>query len=751
MAFPFAISRQSSRKYRRLSRRSARPYRNRNGVLDFNLAHQALTPYDLARFGVTTTGANGMVWNPASRQYEYAPHNLATFSTDISNVGLTTSGSGAKAASAVSSYVGGTTQLLSRGTANGYFGKTASANGTITLQKIVSNISHRFALRVQGTYPNRGDAVFAADGTLIGTAVTGTALSASATSRHLGGGIFMLSLTVRLADNLSATYFGPTDGSTSISSWEGSNAEASSAVDHYIGIAYGSKTFDAIRTTSAAVWLPRLDYNPQTGEARGPISEPTQQNFALYAADISNAAWAGTGYTKAAANPIIDGGVPQKITSTATGAMTLNQLIGTFSGASDTALCIIESGNTDYGHIEFYNSTNATTVARTALQYSNGNVVLGAGTGTVFASKLMDVGPNGGKVYLVAITAVSTAGNSRRVQLRPNASVSGTNSGDYFFVHYVGCVTGYVIPLSPIVTQGSAVTRSGDTALTSLPSWVAGRPVGPELVANGRFDTNVDGWTVTGGTLSVAGGTIIITSSTNGVAARGTQTFATGIGKVYVVKGRLRKTTEGTVTAGIYVNIAGATSGYNALTTWRDVAFYFVATSTSHTINLDIAQTNMVAGQAAEFDDISIMELDTSVTMMAEYEVLAYNDGNARTVALLSDGTANNRIYERILSTTTMDYGVVAGNTGQGGSQTNNISALIGRVCSSSAINDLRAAFNSVGSNVDPLGSVPAGLNRLDIGHSLNGAQVNGWVRRVCLVAGAMTQAEINVASAVGW
>lgn len=450
---------------------------------------------------------------------------------------------------------------------------------------------------------------------------------------------------------------------------------------------------------------------------------------------------------------MIDGGVPQKITATATGSMSLSAAIGTFSGANETVSFYVEQGNTDYAHIEFYNQTTSSTVARALVRFSTEAVSLSVGSGTVAGFKLKGVGPNGGKVFHIALTASSTAGNTRRIQARPNQSVAATATGDYFFAHYIGLVTGAFIPLTPILTQGAAVTRTADRPDVVSPSWTAGRPVGPELVVNGRFDTNADGWTVTGGTLSVAGGTMTITSSTNGVAARGTQTFTTVIGKAYVVKGRLRKTTEGTVSAGIYVNIAGAASSYNALTTWRDVLFYFVATSTSHTINLDISQTSMVAGRAAEFDDISIMEVDCSVTMLVEGETLQAH-ASVQRYAMLSDGTDNNRVQIGGVSTDTFGVSCVAGNVTQA-SVTKTGTFGIHRLSASwsAGTNGQKSGYDGTAMAAANVTSVPPGMNKLTIGcnHS-GGDSANAWIRRVCLVAGgAILQDEHNVASVVGW
>lgn len=194
-------------------------------------------------------------------------------------------------------------------------------------------------------------------------------------------------------------------------------------------------------------------------------------NLALWSSDISNAAWAVASASKSAANSIFaSGGVAQKITlSGASGGV--QQVVGTFTGASEIFYGIIEQGNDTSNRVIVYNVTGAANVVVAGITWATDTVSLVSGAGTVGGFKLTDSGPNGGKVFLVWATYTSTAGNSRRIHF------DGPTSGTFFYAHHGQLMTGTRV-LPPIMTNAATATRNADVisiAIANLP-WLSASP-----------------------------------------------------------------------------------------------------------------------------------------------------------------------------------------------------------------------------------------------------------------------------------
>lgn len=209
------------------------------------------------------------------------------------------------------------------------------------------------------------------------------------------------------------------------------------------------------------------DYDPLTGANLGYLSEATATNLCLYSSDISNAAWIVVAATKgASAGSLIAGGTAQSITTSSTNAL-VRQTVGTFTGASETFYAIVEQGaGSLMTSVSARDQTAAINVGTASLTWSTGAVVASFG-GTAYAKKLLDAGPNGGLVYLIAVTFTGTLGNSRDVRVLPYTSGSGTT----VYVHHAQLVTGTRVT-PPIVTAGSTVNRAATIlSLATLPSW----------------------------------------------------------------------------------------------------------------------------------------------------------------------------------------------------------------------------------------------------------------------------------------
>jgi hypothetical protein len=157
--------------------------------------------------------------------------------------------------------------------------------------------------------------------------------------------------------------------------------------------------------------------------------------------------------------------------------------------------------------------------------------------------------------------------------------------------------------------------RAGTTPVTAAGQSVGlrldkskGLELGPELVTNGTFDTDVSGWTAVNATLSVVSGELRITKTNSNGQAR--QTLTTIPGKSYQVTSNLTDAVD----AGNNLRIAVGTSagqtnlGQNFVAngiTSASLPLIFTATGTSTFLQLySTSSTGYI-----QFDNISVREL----------------------------------------------------------------------------------------------------------------------------------------------
>ena len=151
-------------------------------------------------------------------------------------------------------------------------------------------------------------------------------------------------------------------------------------------------------------------------------------------------------------------------------------------------------------------------------------------------------------------------------------------------------------------TLANAVThaRSGNAVMTD--------GYGPELVVNGSYSDGTTGWTASNATLSVDNGELVITS-TGGARPQAYQTITTVIGKTYEISAIARSTSSAGT---LEIEIAGTASDVSARTASlsnKRIYNVFVATSTSHIVQVKIDDGASAAGETAYFDSVSVREM----------------------------------------------------------------------------------------------------------------------------------------------
>lgn len=192
---------------------------------------------------------------------------------------------------------------------------------------------------------------------------------------------------------------------------------------------------------------------------------------------------------------------------------------------------------------------------------------------------------------------------------------SGLDSVRYFTIHKDGTAIN-PSSLKGVLIEGSRQNNcrySRNLTVGSLNGtqyWLTPqRAAASELVTNGTFPTDTSGWNASQSSLSVVAGAMRVTVSTNGLAAYGRQSITTEVGKMYTAKATL--VTDGTGAAMyFYVGTTASSNdlGYANYSAPGELTFSFVATSTTTHISVLSGAASALAGEYAEWDNISIKE-----------------------------------------------------------------------------------------------------------------------------------------------
>lgn len=158
-------------------------------------------------------------------------------------------------------------------------------------------------------------------------------------------------------------------------------------------------------------------------------------------------------------------------------------------------------------------------------------------------------------------------------------------------------------------TNATPVTAAGQSVGVMLDK-SQGLTPGPQLVTNGTFEVNTDGWsTVNGAVISAVGGKMQVLNNT---AANGNayQAITTVVGKTYLLTGQISDVTGGIsprIMAGTGISAGDLVSSQYSGSGTFNVRAVFVATGTTTWVNAIMNTTT--SGVYASFDDISVQEI----------------------------------------------------------------------------------------------------------------------------------------------
>ena len=185
--------------------------------------------------------------------------NLLTYSEQFDNAAWTKQNVAVVANSSVAPNQTTTADTVTRSiNASAYIGNSSGAGvaGRLTLSTYAkaSTTGGGLGIRIQGTYPNRGDALFNLnDGTLSGVLASGTAANASASIIDQGNGWYRCSVTVTLSDILNTTVFSPCETTAPVAGFESASTVASNCILWGAQLVQGATPGDYQATTTAAL------------------------------------------------------------------------------------------------------------------------------------------------------------------------------------------------------------------------------------------------------------------------------------------------------------------------------------------------------------------------------------------------------------------------------------------------------------------------------------------------------------------
>lgn len=228
----------------------------------------------------------------------------------------------------------------------------------------------------------------------------------------------------------------------------------------------------ARRFVSDAINVPSLQFSGMTTNPNGVLSEIAATNVAFPSMPRNPVGGEDTYYKVENVNPLFEGGTQQRrFISKGAGSPNMPPQNG-FSWTTTIRQCcslVVEIDPASPAQVGSLSLTiykinaPAAVVTSGSFSFATGtfNKTGASGTATVGSAKLMDVGPNGGAVYLLWVTDLNAAGDTYGFYPYP---VANNAAGHSIIIHHAQ-LEGGSLPTTPIVTTTAQGTRGQDLFL----------------------------------------------------------------------------------------------------------------------------------------------------------------------------------------------------------------------------------------------------------------------------------------------
>ncbi len=256
---------------------------------------------------------------------------------------------------------------------------------------------------------------------------------------------------------------------------------------------------------TAATDVPRFDHDPVTGECLGLLIEEQRTNLLFESFDIRSgpdgSSWAGgdpSSFSITEAASILSGGTAYRHENAGQlGSRSRSQYLGAFPASPTACSFLIENVDAASTVLGIRNLTQANWAAFCTFDWATEEFQTGAEFAT--ATKLKDVGPNGGRLFYFTVVANGVEGDNRGVNIYP----SGTGINTQTAILHGAQVEQGAFATSFIVTpEDSSATRSPDLVEVNPQSPWLKESEGTIIAETDAFDWSNAGiiWTFSDGT-----------------------------------------------------------------------------------------------------------------------------------------------------------------------------------------------------------------------------------------------------------
>jgi len=559
---------------------------------------------------------------------KWAPHNLLKYSEDAT---LANSSRVTVIGGDITGPFAGTTgdRITATVTTAGYVGALTGEvilGGENTYKAIVKNGDCDW-VRVRTTATSVGSASFN-----LSTGEVGTTFDATASIEDLGDGWYEITVTTPVNGDFALLYISSADQTTEavvgeffyVHRRENWRSDLGGMMDN------PDRGDSYVPTTSAAVYLPRVGHHIWDGSqwVKGYLHESeARTNLVTYSEDFTDASW----FANSAVQSVNKDAISPSGTTTASTLLVTN-VGGTGSGpylqynaslSQDTTYTASVFAKADQSSWLYLQLVAFTSPAEGGVWFNTESGVKGTEE-SGFTGSITSVGNGWYKCSVTFVLSSDVSGGLRIEAASGDNSETVNLDGTSSILIYGAQLEAGSTPSSYIPTTGSTVTRAADVMTIPIENIPYPEPVviGPELVTNGTFDANIDGWVTDNGLVEWDASGALKLTDVGGADAQARADIATTAGSVYRVSFDITTTGQSQFLMGDSNSVGVVNDARVNIFSSGSYTYYVRSSFNNGGIAFLSADTNNVL----TVDNISVREINPLAVSIAVEGYMTYAD-----------------------------------------------------------------------------------------------------------------------------